>query len=154
MSSDPLFSRAFFKSGGIKLIRLKFSQLQPHLRHTCLRLCLSHPDPMWGVPETLLSLECCECPGAHTLKCRGRDPAGWLPQALRGSQGGTSLKELVRVQGWVSGSPRLADSETTQMVEGAKSSETDLHLHKPVYHSINLQPEIDSDRLACSCQPG
>lgn len=53
---------------------------------------------MWGVPETLLLQECCECPEAHTLKCRGREPAGWLPRALRDLPGGTSLDELARVR--------------------------------------------------------
>lgn len=80
---------------------------------------------MWGVPETLLLQECCECPEAHTLKCRGREPAGWLPRALRDLPGGTSLDELARVR---VGSWAASGSATTLQVEGTKSSKRQIHV--------------------------
>lgn len=111
----------FFKSSEIELIRLQLSQLQPHLRHTCWRLYSSHADPVWGVPETLLWQECCECPKAHTLQCRGRDQLHGAHIAY-GLPGGTSLEELA---GSRAGQQLACNFRTTQTVGGTKSSETD-----------------------------
>lgn len=126
------FFHMFFKSSEIELIRLQLSQLQPHLRHTCWRLYSSHTDPIWGVgaPETLLLQECCGCPKAHTLQCRGRDQRHGAHIAS-GLPGGTSLEEPA---GPRAGQQLACNFRTTQMVGGTKSSESDLC--KPERHLL------------------
>lgn len=84
------------------------------------------------------------CPEARTLKCRGREPAGWFPRAPTGSGVAPAWKNLPRPRAasglqvqkphewWkAQRGQRLIDvsQNATLLIYNKKSTQVDVHAH-------------------------